>query len=101
MHENTRERSEITGERAGPSPPNVLLLVASRQIKNRGQKSLEGARPVRTVAVGVGLSILAGVLAFMALPAINLVNINLSRIYERASEIISPVGVPSSLVASA
>jgi len=28
-----------------------------------------------------------GILAFMALPAINLVNINLSRIYERASEI--------------
>ena len=28
-----------------------------------------------------------GALAFMALPAINLVNINLSRIYERASEI--------------
>ena len=40
------------------------------------------AKPRRTLLLWV-----LGGLAFMALPAINLVNINLSRIYERASEI--------------
>lgn len=42
----------------------------------------------RERVVGRFLAIAAGiVLAFMALPAINLVNVNLSRIYERTSEI--------------
>jgi putative ABC transport system permease protein len=46
-----------------------------------------GAEPGETAPRRMILLWILGALAFMALPAINLVNINLSRIYERASEI--------------
>lgn len=48
------------------------------------------AGPVESVSMRAALSILGGVLVailFMSLPALNLVNLNLSRILERASEI--------------
>ena len=46
-----------------------------------------GTEPGETAPRRMILLWVLGALAFMALPAINLVNINLSRIYERASEI--------------
>ena len=46
-----------------------------------------GSEPGETAPRRMILLWILGGLAFMALPAINLVNINLSRIYERASEI--------------
>jgi putative ABC transport system permease protein len=49
--------------------------------------STVGYEPGETAPRRMILLWILGALAFMALPAINLVNINLSRIYERASEI--------------
>jgi putative ABC transport system permease protein len=46
-----------------------------------------GLEPGETAPRRLILFIILGTLAFMALPAINLVNINLSRIYERSGEI--------------
>jgi putative ABC transport system permease protein len=46
-----------------------------------------GLDPGETAPRRMVLFAILGALAFMALPAINLVNINVSRIYERSSEI--------------
>ena len=67
-----------------PERYHTIAGLPMTQLENAAAVSLE---PGETALRRWILLWILGVLAFMALPAINLVNINLSRIYERASEI--------------
>jgi putative ABC transport system permease protein len=67
-----------------PERFNTIAGLPMTQLENAAAVSQE---PGETALRRWILIWVLGVLAFMALPAINLVNINLSRIYERASEI--------------
>ena len=67
------------------APADTMFGITARDILGDQQTDVEGLGLSASAKLSLILAVAA--LLFMALPAINLINVNLSRVFERASEI--------------